>query len=187
MILFVLGFLCLFCRVNAQDIDTPTALGTVVPLRVGDKVPEGFWTVERKFLVDGQLSTRTLGGYRGKLLIVDFWASWCSSCLIKMPRLDSLQKAMGEVLNVLLVNSYRTGDSAEKVAAAVSGLKARDNGFSLPTVYADSLIYGLSPHQMVPHYLWIGPDERVIAVTGSALVNADAIRLVLSSFVVSKN
>jgi len=31
-----------------------------------------------------------IGGYRGKVLYVDFWASWCVPCRTSMPALESL-------------------------------------------------------------------------------------------------
>jgi len=75
-ILIYLGFICL--------------AGEVKPLKIGDKVPD----IEFK-LVDsktGGISKGKLSDYKGKLVIIDFWASWCYSCLHKFPKMDELQK-----------------------------------------------------------------------------------------------
>jgi cytochrome c biogenesis protein CcmG/thiol:disulfide interchange protein DsbE len=37
-----------------------------------------------------------LGAYRGKVLYVDFWASWCVPCRTSMPALESLYKKYGD-------------------------------------------------------------------------------------------
>src|SRR3954462_13570671 len=40
--------------------------------------------------------TVDLRTYRGKVLYVDFWASWCVPCRTSMPVLESLYKKSGE-------------------------------------------------------------------------------------------
>lgn len=46
-----------------------------------------------------------LGAYRGKVVVVTFWASWCGYCLKELPVLDALQKATGDQwLKIVAVN-----------------------------------------------------------------------------------
>jgi peroxiredoxin len=37
----------------------------------------------------------TLSDYRGKVVIVNFWASWCSTCKAEKPSLEELQRELG--------------------------------------------------------------------------------------------
>ena len=46
----------------------------------------------------------TLEQQRGKVVVVTFWASWCTYCLKELPVLDSLQRHAGELLQVIAVN-----------------------------------------------------------------------------------
>ena len=39
---------------------------------------------------------RSLADFRGKLVLVDFWATWCKPCLEIMPRLQKLHSAYAE-------------------------------------------------------------------------------------------
>ncbi len=55
----------------------------------------------------------TLERYRGKVLLVNFWATWCAPCIHEMPTLDRLQAALGGAgFAVLTVSLDRKGMAA---------------------------------------------------------------------------
>ncbi len=54
---------------------------------------------------DRQGNALTVSQYRGKVLIVTFWASWCGPCRKELPILDHLQKVVGrDHLEVVAIN-----------------------------------------------------------------------------------
>jgi len=64
-------------------------------------------------LTDHRDSQHTLTAYRGRVVLVNFWATWCEPCREEMPALQVLQDKLGkERLAVLAVNY---GESPEKV------------------------------------------------------------------------
>jgi thiol-disulfide isomerase/thioredoxin len=51
-----------------------------------------------------------LDAYRGRLLLVNLWATWCAPCVKELPSLDRLQAALGgDRFQVLLVSVDRKG------------------------------------------------------------------------------
>jgi thiol-disulfide isomerase/thioredoxin len=51
----------------------------------------------------------TLAAFRGKPLLVNFWATWCGPCIVEMPALDRLAMREGEALQVLAVSQDSGG------------------------------------------------------------------------------
>lgn len=52
----------------------------------------------------------TLADFKGRVLLVNFWATWCAPCVKELPSLDKLQfKLGGEGLLVLAVSQDRGG------------------------------------------------------------------------------
>jgi len=63
-----------------------------------------------------------LADYKGKLLILNFWATWCAPCKEEMPSLDNLQEDIG--LNNLKIFPINIGQ--EKLSKSESFFKELD-------------------------------------------------------------
>jgi thiol-disulfide isomerase/thioredoxin len=46
----------------------------------------------------------SLDQYRGKVVMLDFWATWCGPCRISMPKFEELQKEYPSALVLLAIN-----------------------------------------------------------------------------------
>ena len=44
---------------------------------------------------DPEGGTHSLADYRGKVVLLNFWATWCAPCREEMPSLDALQAELG--------------------------------------------------------------------------------------------
>ena len=64
-------------------------------LKVGDTLPD-----LASFKLEGKLPD----ALKGKIIVVDFWASWCAPCAKSFPVLDELQKKYADRVIVLAVN-----------------------------------------------------------------------------------
>ncbi|MCY7434565.1 MULTISPECIES: TlpA family protein disulfide reductase [Bacillus] len=111
-----------------------------IGLEKGDQAPD----FELKTL-DGQ--TASLSDYKGKKVLVNFWATWCKPCRTEMPDLDAVRSEYDQV-EVLAVNLTTTEKSEDHVAAFADelklsfpilldqkGIQARYQVLSYPTTY----------------------------------------------------
>jgi len=82
-------------------------------------------------LVDIQGSTHRLADYRGKWVLVNFWATWCSPCLSEIPELSSLHSAHKDK-DLLVIGIAMQSGSLKEVDDF-----ARAHGISYPVVLGD--------------------------------------------------
>jgi thiol-disulfide isomerase/thioredoxin len=76
-------------------------LELVKPMKSGDEAPA---IALPRIGAGGALGERvTLAASRGRITVLDFWATWCKPCLAAMPKLDQLARANPEIA-VIAVN-----------------------------------------------------------------------------------
>ncbi|MDD4928594.1 MAG: TlpA disulfide reductase family protein [Gallionella sp.] len=57
-------------------------------------------------LEDLQGRTHRLSDYRGKWVLVNFWATWCPPCLNEIPELNSLHSARKDIVVIGIARDY---------------------------------------------------------------------------------
>jgi thiol-disulfide isomerase/thioredoxin len=61
-----------------------------------------------------------LAAYRGSVVLVNFWATWCEPCRAEMPSMDRLRSSLkGKPFEVLAVNLAEPLSRIEKYAASL--------------------------------------------------------------------
>lgn len=182
-LLFVLPFcFTLFVNAQAQPAQKRADAGQILtdPLLVGQKVPEDFWKKEHLMYIDGDTVRSTLEKYRGKPLLIDFWASWCSTCLNSFSKLDGLKQFFGDNFNILLVNGKYTGDTFPKIKKTYDSLNKRRHEVSFPSVMDDEFLGQMFPHVGIPYVAWITRSGRLQSLTRSQFLIPEAIRNLLN-------
>lgn len=96
----------------------------------------------------------TLSDHKGKVILLNFWATWCGPCVGEMPAFTRLTEQYGEDLVLLAVNS---GENKKVVTQFLL-----DNGYTFPvaldTDYAVSSVY---PSDGIPYTVIFDIDGTV--------------------------
>jgi thiol-disulfide isomerase/thioredoxin len=73
---------------------------------------------------DGDGKPRTLGDFRGKVVLLNIWATWCAPCRKEMPTLDRLQAQLaGSDFQVVALSMDRAGPDVVKKFFAEIGVR----------------------------------------------------------------
>ncbi|MFT3701207.1 MAG: TlpA family protein disulfide reductase [Agriterribacter sp.] len=146
-------------------------------LHIGDHFP----AISFSSVINHPVSKIQYTDYNSKLLILDFWATWCSSCITQFPKISSLSAEFADKVQFMLVPH---GNSPSDSLKAVRFFLSRSAAYRLPSLTRDSLLSALFPHQSIPHYAWIN-NGTVIAVTDAAAVTRQNILSALNNIPMS--
>lgn len=152
--------------------ETEIPLSKIAPLKIGDTVPD----VVFHHILNYKDSTARLSDFKGKLVILDFWATWCGSCIATFPKLDSLQNEFKDKLKILAV----TKQDKKNVTSFLSK-NAFANEVSFTFITNDTVLNQLFPHHLIPHEIWITSNGKVKSITGSPEVTAANIKAILNN------
>ncbi|MBB6270846.1 thiol-disulfide isomerase/thioredoxin [Pedobacter cryoconitis] len=173
----VMAMLCLIFNSYAQQNKVADPKGN--GLQIGQKVPD----VMLKNIHNYKAKTAKISDFEGKLLILDFWATWCSPCIAMLPKMDLMQRKFDGKLQFLSVTYQAEKEIIPFLTRFTEKQKA---GFTIPSVIEDHDLNLLFPHQQLPHYVWIGPDGIVQAITSDEEINEANITASLSGKTMKK-
>lgn len=156
----------------AYPLYAQSALSKIEPLTVGDTVPD----ITFGHIFNFKDTAAKLSDFHGKLVIIDFWGTYCSSCIGALPGIDALQKRFKNKLQVLTVTEF---DTKQKVLDVFDKFKDFQD-LKLPVVFSSQRLSQYFPHQLLSHVVWIDGNRIVKAITGTEYVNAKNIRRVLN-------
>ena len=83
-------------------------------------------------LEDLEGKTVRLSDYRGKVVILNFWASWCPPCKAEMPELEQVALEYNQGSEAVLVTVNLTDGARETPAKARQYIQ--DNRFTMPVL-----------------------------------------------------
>jgi len=124
---------------------------TPIKMKPGDAAPQFSRT-------DLQGHPFDLKAQRGKIVLVDFWASWCAPCIVAIPHLSQLQKKYGA--RGFQVVGISMDDSANTTKETMQKFR-----FNYPVVLGDAKLGNLYGGVLgLPQQFLIGADGKILAI-----------------------
>ncbi len=117
---------CLISARWAWSADQAPAFQQVASTDTGKRPPAPAWELKD---LDGK--TVKMADYKGKVVILDFWATWCPPCKKEIPGFINLQKKYGDKGLVVV------GVSLDEGGPAVVKPFAQKMGINYPLVMGD--------------------------------------------------
>ena len=129
--------------------------GAELGLSIGEEAPQ--WS-----LTDASDKRHSFEDYLGRVVIMDFWATWCGACLVSMPKLQRLHEQFpDDQVAVLGINIWESGDP-------VAYMQRNDYTYGLLTA-GDELAKQFKVTSLPTLYV-IDPEGRVLyGIIGSEI------------------
>ncbi|WP_120332345.1 TlpA family protein disulfide reductase [Sphingobacterium siyangense] len=146
--------------------------GLLKVVSLGEKVPADFWTKKHLFYSNGDTIRRSFEQYKGKLLVLDFWFSGCTKCLLHQKEISYFKQKYADSLIVIMVNSKNTKDNYEKIQHMTQQdwfKKLGINNFS--SIIDDEYLSQILPSNGYPTYFWINNYGILQLITFRNLLN----------------
>jgi thiol-disulfide isomerase/thioredoxin len=134
------------------------------------------WVQAADFKVtDTDGKTHTLSGYKGKWVLVNYWATWCPPCLEEIPDLIAMHgNKKNNIVVIGIALDYRT---AKQVTDFAEGLLV-----NYPIVLGNpQLVNQIGPVQGLPTTYLFNPDGKMVAQQVGAIT-----REAVESYIASK-
>lgn len=143
----------------------------IASLTVGDRVPD---ILISKIIRNNKTSAK-ISDFKDQLLILDFFDTFCGSCIEALPKLDSLQERFGSKIKILPV-SYQSKSVMETFFNKNQFVIKRN--VKLPCVVEDKILGSYFKYKLISHEVWIYKGI-VRAITGTDYVIARNIQAIL--------
>jgi len=144
---------------TGKQAEDNTEADSYEELLEGDLAPD--FTAQ---LADG--SSFSLSEQKGKVVLLNFWATWCGPCVEEMPAFEKLYGEYGDKVSVLAVNCM---EDKETVKQFIS-----DNSYTFPIAYdVEGDVVMRYPSDGIPYTLVID-GEGVIQNIYVGAAGADA-------------
>jgi thiol-disulfide isomerase/thioredoxin len=150
------------------------ALALAVPAAAKELKPWKGGATPPLVLKDLQGRDHRLEDYKGKVVVLNFWATWCEPCRDEMPSMQRLKEKMAGAPFALLAVNYAEGEA--RIAAFLQKVPV---DFTL-LLDRDAAVAKRWQARVLPYTVVIDPAQRIrYTVTGELDWSAPAVEAVL--------
>ncbi|WP_335965513.1 TlpA disulfide reductase family protein [Galbibacter sp. PAP.153] len=92
-------------------------------------------------LIDKEGNTKSLADFKGKVIFMNMWATWCPHCIAEMPSIDKLHEEMGDEVAFVMLSLDKDFEKAKDFDKRKGyNLPIYEPGSNMPTMYQSSAI-----------------------------------------------
>ncbi|WP_430408632.1 redoxin domain-containing protein [Kordia sp.] len=132
-------------------------------LEIGDTVSD----VKLTNLLNSNTSTTSFSELKGKIIILDFWATWCGPCIPAMKNLIKLQEEFPNDIQVIGIAE----DKPERLQRFIDNIPSKV-WFGLQTKELETLF----PYRILSHAIIINSEGKVVAITSTDTITKEVIQ-----------
>ncbi|WP_407536673.1 cytochrome c biogenesis protein CcdA [Cetobacterium somerae] len=135
-------------------------------------------------LLDQYGNEHILSNYKGKVVFLNFWATWCPPCKEEMPTIEELYKEFGENKNnviILGITNPVTEENPNGQDKNIDEIKyfLQENNYSFPTVFDKTGIYFDNfKIRAFPTTYIIGKDGEIKTAIPGAMTKQQMLKLI---------
>ncbi len=135
---------------------------------IGDKAPN---LSIKKLIGKTDFTDASLNDFPGKIIILEFWATWCSPCIPAMDHLSELQRKYHNDIVILALTL-----ESEKIIRNFLSKRPQDIyiGFD-----SDSSWFNYYDPQTIPHSIILNKQRKIVTITSPKEITDDKIKNLL--------
>ncbi|HRH42665.1 MAG TPA: redoxin domain-containing protein [Pyrinomonadaceae bacterium] len=153
--------------INRDSMDAKTTVN-YKGIKIGEKADN----VKFDNVLNSPQNTFSLKDLKDKIVIVEFWATWCGPCLPAMEHLKSLKEKFSNQLEVISV----LHESEERLQRFIKNKPSSIWHTADPEMKTNQYF----PHRAVPHTVIIDRDGKVAAITRPDEITEDVINKLIN-------
>jgi thiol-disulfide isomerase/thioredoxin len=124
-----------------------------------------------KNILNSKESEMSIQDLKGKTVILEFWATWCSPCIPAMKKLDSLQKKFEDKIEIITISAERNEQLEKFIKSSNTSLR----------IVSDSTHTANFKYKTIPHSIIIDKNGIVRAITSPENINVNVIENLISN------